>query len=168
MKMNYNKDQFYELLQSGHFANMVKESVKNQMVQNSTQVYNIMKPLVEQENDVEQFWVLYLDSKNKILEISCMSKGSITSTMIYPREIIKKVLSVKAAGIVCCHNHPSGDPIPSTEDQSLTFQLVAACISVGIDMHEHIIIGNSSYYSFADIGTIARLKREYKSFIQGR
>jgi len=163
----YDKTQFYALLESGHFASMVRESVKEQKVQAAKDVYNIVKPLVEQENDVEQFWVIFLDTKGYVLEMSCISKGSLSSAMVYPREIIKSALRIKASSIICCHNHPSGDSNPSPEDRLLTFQLLIACESIGITFHDHIIIGNNSYYSFADIGTIAKLKREYKTFIHG-
>lgn len=166
--MQYNKKNFYDLLKTGHFANMVQETVKRKRVHNSKQLFNIMRPLVEQEDDVEQFWVIYLDAKNKILEISCMSKGSLSRAMVYPREIIKKALKVKASAAICCHNHPSGDPEPSPEDNTLTFQLLIALRSVGIDMHEHMIIGNQSYYSYADVGAMASFCMEYDRFIKGK
>lgn len=110
------KRKFYRDLKSGKFANMVKENVKGEMINNSSELFNIMKPLMSKHDDVEQFWIMYLNSKNDVLELIKMSSGSIGGVYIYPREIIKKALKVKATAIICCHNHPSGDPLPSPED----------------------------------------------------
>ena len=91
------KQEFYRLLKSGKFAELVKESVKKGQVNNSDEVYNIIKPLTAGEPDVEQFYVIFLDGKNSVLEIKCVFKGSITSTTVYPRELIKK--SIRGTGI---------------------------------------------------------------------
>jgi len=160
-KNKYSKANFYKLLKSGHFAEMVKESTANISLSNSEEVYNIIKPLVTQEPDVEQFWVIFLNSKNKVIEISCMFKGSVTQTYVYPREIIKKIISTGAAAIVCCHNHPSGDSNPSPEDHKITFRIMVAVRSIGADLHDHIILGNDAHHSMANFGTMARLIQKY-------
>jgi len=161
------KQKFYELLKSGKFADMIKESAKQGKVNNSNEVYNVIKPLTAQESDVEQFWVLFLDAKNNILEISMMFKGSITSASVYPRELIKKVLETKAAAIICCHNHPSGSPEPSSEDIELTFQLLIALKSIGVSFHDHSVIGDNRHYSMADHGIMASLNDKYNRLIRG-
>jgi DNA repair protein RadC len=161
------KQEFYRLLKSGKFAEMIKESVKKCRVQNSEEVYNVVKPLTAQEPDVEQFWVLFLDAKNSIMDISMMFKGSITSATVYPRELIKKVLATKAVAIICCHNHPSGDPEPSPEDYTITFQIFTALKSIGVTLHEHIIIGAGSFHSMADHGIMSSLNSKYDRLIKG-
>ena len=164
-KLRYDtkkSDKFYQDLRSGKFATMVKENIKGQAVENSKELFNIMKPLTAQKQDVEQFWVLYLDAQNHIIEISKMFTGSITSAGVYPREVVKKVLSAQAAAVILCHNHPSGDPGPSPEDLSLTFQLLIALSSIGVTIHEHLIVGDGGrFYSMADQGNMARLRVKY-------
>jgi DNA repair protein RadC len=157
----YSKDNFYRLLKSGRFADMVKESSENKKVNNSIEVYNILKPLMAKESDVEQFWIIFLDAKNKIIEMSCMFKGTLTIAAVYPREVVKKIISTGASAIICSHNHPSGDPVPSAEDYSITFQLLIAVKSMGATIHEHIIIGDGKYHSMADEGAVAKFNQKY-------
>ena len=161
------KEKFYQDLITGRFTSMVKETVKGQTLSSSKEVFNVIKPLTEQEADVEQFWVLFLDAKNNIIEMSMVFKGSITSSSIYPRELIKKILAVGAVAIICCHNHPSGDPEPSQEDYALTFQLLIALKSVGVTFHDHIVIGDGSFYSMADHGIMSSLNSRYNRLIRG-
>ena len=165
-KSKYDKRKFYKLLKSGHFAEMVKESTKNAKLNASDEVYNVIKPMVAQEPDVEQFWVIFLNSRNKILEMSCMFKGSITSASVYPRELVKKIISNRAAAIICCHNHPSGDPAPSREDYALTFQILVVLRSMGTTLHEHMILGNGAYHSMADHGDMARFNQKYERLMR--
>ena len=155
------KEKFYQDLITGRFTSMVRETVKGQILSSSKEVFNIIKPLTAQEPDVEQFWVVFLNSKNQIMEISMMFSGSITATTIYPRELIKKILATKAVSILCCHNHPSGSVKPSTEDIDLTFQLIIALRSIGVTLHDHMVLGDGRFYSMADDGLIARLNRKY-------
>jgi DNA repair protein RadC len=108
----------------------------------------------------ERFKVIYLDAKNRVTAYETLFKGSLTASSVYPREVIRSALKHRAAALIFAHNHPSGDPQPSPDDISITRQLLFACRVVGIIVHEHIIIGNNSYYSFADEGLVARLNRE--------
>ena len=80
---------------------------------------------------------------------------------MYPREVIQKALSHDAAALIFAHNHPSGDPKPSSEDVAITRQLVFASKMMGLVAHEHIVIGDNRYYSFADQGYIERMNREF-------
>jgi len=155
------KEKFYQDLITGKFTSMVRETVKGQILSSSKEVFNIIKPLTAQDPGVEQFWVIFLDSKNKVIGISMMFKGSITATAVYPRELIKKVLSTNAVSIVCCHNHPSGNPTPSRPDIDLTFQLIIALTSIGVTIHDHMVVGDGRFFSMADDGLIARLNRKY-------
>jgi DNA repair protein RadC len=104
----------------------------------------------------ECFLVIYLDAKNRIIELETLFEGTLTSTSIYPREVVTAALRHHAAAVIFAHNHPSGDPAPSPEDYAVTRQLIAACRIVSITVHEHIVIGNNRYFSFADQGYIAR------------
>lgn len=160
------KREFYKMLKSGKFADMVKESAKKAQISNSIELYNIMKPLTAQELDVEQFWMLSLDAQNRIIDISMMSKGSLCASAVYPREIVKKVIDTKAAAVICVHNHPSGAVTPSPEDLEITFQLMIALSSIGVTLHEHMIVGDGTYLSMADDGIIGSLKHKYNRLIE--
>ncbi len=105
--------------------------------------------------DREHFVVLLLDRKNKIIGINTVSIGSLTASVVHPRECFKPAILANAAAIVCGHNHPSGDPAPSKEDRALTTRLTEAGKLLGIQVLDHIIVGDdSTYYSFADDGTL--------------
>ncbi len=111
----------------------------------------------------ESFKVLYMDAKNRITALETLFIGTLTASAVYPREVVQAALDNHAAAIIFAHNHPSGDPNPSGEDISLTRQLVFACRIMGIIVHEHLIIGDNQYFSFADHGHIARMNREFEA-----
>ncbi len=111
--------------------------------------------------DREGFKVLFLDAKNRVLAAETLFTGTLTASSVYPREVVRAALDRSAAALIFAHNHPSGDPEPSPADFAITRQLVFACQTVGITVHEHIVIGANTYFSFADQGHIARMHREY-------
>src|SRR5215475_7483458 len=106
--------------------------------------------------DREHFVVLLLDQKNKVIGISNVSIGSLTASVVHPREVFKPAISSNAAALILAHNHPSGAPQPSQEDRVLTVRLVAAGKLLGISVLDHVIIGDgtSAYFSFADEGLL--------------
>ena len=114
----------------------------------------------------EQFKALFLDAKNRIMHIETLSKGTLTASSIYPREVVRKGLEQNAAAMIFAHNHPSGDPKPSKEDFTITQQLLFACRLMGIVVHEHLIIGNNAYYSFSDQGHILQMNTEFEKIQQ--
>ncbi len=97
---------------------------------------------------VEQFRVLFLSKKNTLIADEVMATGTIDQTPVYPREIIKRSLFHEAGAIILVHNHPSGNTTPSVADIDLTTQIVNACKTVNIEVHDHVIIGGGDYYSF--------------------
>lgn len=108
----------------------------------------------------EVFKVLFLDSQNKILRVEEMFQGTVNASAVYPREVIKRALEVHAAGIVAAHNHPSGDPKPSQDDLRITRDLLMAGRIMGIRFLDHLIIGEGTYSSLADLGHIERINEE--------
>lgn len=110
----------------------------------------------------ECFKVLFLDAKNRVVDTEVLFEGTLTSGAVYPREVVKKALDYRAAAVIFAHNHPSGDPDPSPADVTITRRLVFACMSTGITVHEHIVIGDRRYYSFADAGHIRRMCAQYE------
>ena len=97
---------------------------------------------------LEQFRVLFLNKKNALIADEIMATGTIDQTPVYPREIIKRVLVNDAGAIILVHNHPSGNSKPSNSDIDLTAQIVNACKTVNVSVHDHVIIGKGEYYSF--------------------
>ena len=91
-----------------------------------------------------------------------ISEGTLTASSVYPREVIQAALSHAAAALIFAHNHPSGDPQPSADDVTVTRQLVFAGRIMGIVVHEHIVIGDNRYFSFADQGYIEQMNREFE------
>jgi len=109
----------------------------------------------------ECFNVVFLDAKNRVVATETLFEGTLTASSVYPREVVLAALNQHAAALIFAHNHPSGDPKPSQEDVAITRRLVFACRVVGITVHEHLIIGNNRYFSFADEGYISQMNREY-------
>ena len=101
--------------------------------------------------DREHFVVFFVDQKNRVIGVHTVSIGSLTASVVHPREVFKAAILANAAAIVCGHNHPSGDVQPSREDRAITKRLVDAGKLLGIDVLDHIIIGSEGvYFSFAD------------------
>ncbi len=110
----------------------------------------------------EIFKVLFLNRKNALISDQDVFLGSLTGSAIYPREVVSMALENKAAAMVFVHNHPSGDPAPSFEDRKLTKDLVWASQLLNIQVLDHVIIGNNTYYSFADEGLIKDYIKEFE------
>jgi DNA repair protein RadC len=102
---------------------------------------------------VEQFGVLLLDTKHRVLRSTVLSVGTLDASIVHPREIFREAVGGGAAAIVLFHNHPSGDPEPSREDTRLTERLVAAGALMGIDVIDHIILGDARYFSYREKGS---------------
>lgn len=102
----------------------------------------------------EHFKVLFLDPKNQILEERTLFEGTVDSSAVYPREIMRDALRYDATSLIFVHNHPSGDPDPSLCDREITKELVFAAKVMQLKVLDHIVIGNNCYFSFADHGLI--------------
>lgn len=154
-------DDFWDEIMSGRIAEKIKVASRGRSATSSQDVYNLLKPIFEKENDVEQMIGIYLTRKNEIIAIEQISKGSLSGASVYPREIIKTMLHKKAAAMVISHNHPSGDPAPSAEDNNITKHIVFALHCIGAQMLDHVIVGdNGKYYSFADQGILVQMKTD--------
>lgn len=102
----------------------------------------------------EHFVSLYLDTKNKVIHKQTVFVGSLNASIVHPREVFKEGLRRSAASIICFHNHPSGDPTPSREDIEVTKRLVEAGKIIGIDVLDHIVIGDRNYVSLKEKGYV--------------
>ena len=104
------------------------------------------------EMPVESFLVVHLDSKNRMVGMTTCSIGSMTSSLVHPRDVFRPAIANMTAGLIFIHNHPSGDPAPSDEDLQITKRLCEVGKVIGIRCLDHIIIGSGRYFSFADSG----------------
>ena len=98
----------------------------------------------------EQFVVILLNNKNKVIGTEVVSEGSLSSSIVHPREVFAPAILHHAAAIMVAHNHPSGDPKPSIEDEEVTRQLLRSGKVLGIPLIDHMIIGDGNYYSFLE------------------
>lgn len=103
---------------------------------------------------IEQFRVLYLDRKNVLIADDEQARGTVDHVPVYPREIVRRALDLNACAMILVHNHPSGDPTPSQADIDMTRQIIAATATMGITVHDHIIIGKSRELSFRGAGLL--------------
>jgi len=156
---------FWEELKSGKFAQMVKETSRGAQIVSSQMAFNVIKPLTAAQDDVEVMYGIFLDTKNKVLGIERLASGTINSAAVYPREIVKAALERKAAALILAHNHPSGDPMPSGQDDDITRRLSAALSVVEINLLDHIVVGDS-YYSYADEGKLNQMKTQWESLFR--
>ncbi len=102
--------------------------------------------------DREQFRIILLDAKNHVLGVKTVSVGSLSSSIVHPREIFKDAIARSSAAIILVHNHPSGDPTPSREDVEVTRRLVEAGRLLGIEVLDHVVVGDNRYVSFKEKG----------------
>ena len=105
-------------------------------------------------SSIEEFRVLYLDRKNVLIADEVLQRGTVDHTPVYPREVVKRALEVGATALIMVHNHPSGDPTPSRADIEMTKQVVEAAKSLGIVVHDHVIVGRDGHVSFRRDGLI--------------
>jgi len=102
----------------------------------------------------EVFLVVLLNGRNQVLDIVELFEGTLTTSAVYPREVIKLILEKDAAAVIFVHDHPSGNLNPSKDDQNLTLKLKAACSTIDVQVHDHLIIAGNDYTSMADKGMV--------------
>lgn len=102
----------------------------------------------------EQFYVLFLDAQNRLIQAECLFQGTLTQTSVYPREVVKRVLQHNAASVIFAHNHPSGIAVPSEADKRLTQALKNALNLVDVRVLDHFVVAGNTTYSFAQMGLL--------------
>ncbi len=117
------------------------------ILNNSLKIYEYFKDLIGDKKQ-EYFYTVYVDTKGRYIDKKCLFVGTINNSIVHPREIFKEAYLLSANGIICIHNHPSGDPTPSKEDIMITRKIKEIGMIHGIKLIDHIIVGMDSYYSF--------------------
>jgi len=127
--------------------NLAKQTGKP--LRSAQDVFNYIGPKIS-NLDRECFMVLLLDTKNTVLKEEIVSVGTLNGAIIHPRELFKSAIKESANSVILVHNHPSGDPTPSREDKEVTERVIDAGKLLGIDVLDHVIVGNGSYWSFKE------------------
>jgi DNA repair protein RadC len=104
--------------------------------------------------DHEEFRVLFLDRKNGLIADEAQGSGTVDHTPVYPREVVKRALELAASAVLLVHNHPSGDPTPSTQDVKMTLDIIAIAAPLGVTVHDHIIVGRQGHASLKGLRLI--------------
>lgn len=131
---------------------LVKESLAYPSpvkIMDSQIAYRLLTPLFD-GLDREHFMVVGLDAKHAVIGINTVSIGSVTLSIVHPREVFKPLILMNASAVILAHNHPSGDATPSPEDRALTRRLKDGGELLGIRVLDHVVLGDDRYYSFAD------------------
>jgi DNA repair protein RadC len=119
----------------------------------SKQIFEYFKPLTA-DLKKECFWSVLLDGRNRVIRVVRISEGSLTSSLVHPREVFRPAILEAAASMIFVHNHPTGEPDPSPEDISITRRLVEVGKVMGIAVLDHVIMGTCFHFSFADEGLL--------------
>lgn len=98
----------------------------------------------------EQFRLIYLNTRNQVIEEEVLQEGTVDQTVVYPRKVMERALRLKATALILVHNHPGGSPYPSPEDRELTRTLTQAARNLQIKVHDHLIIGREGHFSFLE------------------
>lgn len=133
---------------------MSEEAIQpGQVIRTPGDVFNILKERMRYY-DREHFKAVYLNTKHHVITVETISIGSLNSSLVHPRELFKNSIKRSASALILAHNHPSGDPTPSPEDIEITRRLVEAGNIIGIQVLDHIIVGDDSFISLKEYGSI--------------
>lgn len=138
-----------ELIAAIELGKRVYETIPNiyKKYENVIKIYEGFKDLIKDEKQ-ENFYALYFDTKQNLIDYKLLFKGTLNVTTVHPRDIFKEAFLLNAASFIIIHNHPSGDPLPSKPDVDLTNQINTISKIMGINFLDHIIIGQDKYFSF--------------------
>jgi DNA repair protein RadC len=126
-----------------------EEALEKKKISSSVSVFELMQPIIG-ELPHEEFWIIYTNNSNKVIQKQLLSKGGITGTLVDVRLVLKNALELSATGLILAHNHPSGALNPSEADKQITQKLKTAAQSLDIKVLDHVIVTEKAYFSFAD------------------
>jgi DNA repair protein RadC len=134
-----------------------EESSIKKKINNASDLVDYYKPYMR-DMKKEIFKLIMLDVKNKIIKDSTISEGSLTESIVHPREVLREIVRASAASVIFLHNHPSGESNPSKNDMDITERLVEACNIIGVKVLDHIILGEDNFTSFAQEGLLQKTR----------
>ena len=142
-----------KLVQASALRLAKAEAMDRPLLNNWDRLMDYLNAVLAREK-IEQFRVLYLDTRNRLLGDEAQARGTVNHTPVYPREVVKRALELHATALILVHNHPSGDPTPSRDDIAMTREVQEAARVLSITVHDHIIIGNGRWLSFRREGLL--------------
>ena len=142
-----------KLVQAGAHRLVRAEVKQNPVLADWPRLMDYLGALLSRE-PTEQFRVLFLDARNRLIADEAQGRGTVNHTPVYPREVVKRALELHAAAIILVHNHPSGDPAPSRDDVTMTKAIARAAEALSVVLHDHVIVGNGKWFSFRQQGLI--------------
>ncbi|MCC7574857.1 DNA repair protein RadC [Candidatus Woesearchaeota archaeon] len=125
----------------------IKTKKNGTQIKNAKDVYDYCEPMLR-DKDKEHFMILHLNTKNQVIKHETISIGTLNASIVHPREIFKSAIKENANAIILVHNHPSGDPEPSPEDEEITHRLEEAGELLNIKILDHVIIAEKKFYTF--------------------
>lgn len=152
IKFKGSKEQFYASQNYLVYSEIIRRKTKQEikLIKSSDDAFHHFSHIAHEGK--EQFWTMFLNTRNKVLDVKFFTKGTITGTMVDCSSIIKEAILLNATGIILAHNHPSGNLNPSPEDKTITREVCDAAKLFRIRVFDHMIISEEGYYSFADNG----------------
>ncbi|MCK6478692.1 MAG: DNA repair protein RadC [Planctomycetes bacterium] len=156
-----SEDRAYRLRAVGEFSRRAAESRlrRGERFRCGSDIYRHFSPRLK-DLPKEQFFAVLLDGKNRVMRDYRVSEGSLTASLVHPREVFAPAIRDSAGALVFVHNHPSGDPTPSVEDVEITRRLCAVADLVGIRVLDHVVVGDGSYVSFLERGLLGEAPRK--------
>ncbi len=134
---------------------LARAELADQPILNTSEKLVAYLHIVMARETVEQFRVLFLNPRNRLIADEAQARGTVDHTPVYPREIVKRALELHATAIILVHNHPSGDPTPSADDVAMTREIREAGNLLSVHLHDHLIIGNGESFSFRALGLLS-------------
>lgn len=131
----------------------LEQAKEKPKISGSSDVFDIMHPILA-DLPYEEFWILLLNRANKVMSIQKISQGGVAGTVMDSKIIMKAAIDALASSIILCHNHPSGNLLPSTQDKNITQKVKEAGVIMDIPILDHIIVTETGFYSFADEGDL--------------
>lgn len=129
------------------------EVLSRHQIRNSRDIYELFHARLADLSH-EECWLLLMNNQHKVIETIRISHGGVSETTVDPKIVLKHALDKLASAIILCHNHPSGNPHPSTSDDKITQKMKTACANLDIQFTDHLIFSENEYYSYADEGKI--------------
>lgn len=142
----------------GRRAEQQRAAEPGRTLTDSRTVCDVYSPRLR-DHRKETFLALLLDAKHRVIREITVSEGSLTASLVHPREVFNEAVRDSAAAILCVHNHPTGDPTPSRHDIEVTRRLAATGELLGIPLLDHVVLGDGTHYSFADAGKLPEQRR---------